>query len=235
MAYVNVDDVVLHYEVYGHGLPFILLHGNGDDMQFFYHQIPVLSLQFRVLCIDTRGHGKSTRGTKQMSYETFSEDLHMFMDSLGIFKAHLLGFCDGANIALQFALTHPNRIAALILNAPRLDPDGMINILHMQLKWKYACLNPLSLISKKMKKEKEYLYLLLNEPALTYDMLSNIPLNTMIIAGEKDIIKEDHLRAIARAMPHCVLRIVPGSDHALANKNPDKFNEEVLKFLHGFS
>ena len=56
-------DIALYYQEKGNQEPFILLHGNGEDGTYFRHQIEYFSRRYRVIALDTRGHGKSPRGT----------------------------------------------------------------------------------------------------------------------------------------------------------------------------
>ena len=100
-------DIRLYYEKAGDGEPLILLHGNGEDGTYFKHQMEYFSKDYRVIAIDTRGHGKSPRGEKPFTIRQFAEDLNGFMEEQGMEKAHLLGFSDGGNIALAFALRYP--------------------------------------------------------------------------------------------------------------------------------
>ncbi|WP_304409241.1 alpha/beta fold hydrolase, partial [Faecalibaculum rodentium] len=105
----------LAYEEAGSGIPLILLHGNGEDRSYFRHQIKDLQDIRHVYALDTRGHGQSPRGTAPFNLDQFARDLEEFMDQNGIKQADLLGFSDGANIALLFALKHPDRVTKLIL------------------------------------------------------------------------------------------------------------------------
>ena len=109
-------DIQLHYHENGQGFPLILLHGNGESSAYFQNQLPAFGEYFRVIALDTRGHGGSPRGTAPFSLEQFAEDLHSFMEEMGIRRAHILGFSDGANIALLFALRYPQMVEKLILN-----------------------------------------------------------------------------------------------------------------------
>ena len=118
-------DVRLHCAEAGAGEVLILLHGNGEDSTYFVHQIPFLAKHFRVLAVDSRGHGRSPRGGGALSIEGFADDLADFMDERGIARAHLLGFSDGANVAMAFALRRPERVRKLILNGGNLNPWGM--------------------------------------------------------------------------------------------------------------
>ncbi|MCI8271860.1 MAG: alpha/beta hydrolase [Erysipelotrichaceae bacterium] len=231
MAFISLDDTVLHYEVYGRGTPLILLHGNGEDMEYFHHQIPIFSLEYRVICLDSRGHGRSGRGVKPLSFDTFCEDLAAFMDLLHIKEAILLGFSDGANTALLFALTHPQKVVSLILSSPNLDPSGLLFSLRLQICGMYGWCRVLSL-GKKWKKKKELLELMWKQPSIKVEMLSFVSHDVLLIVGENDMITAAHTDKIAKALPHCIVKIISGGDHFIAVKKPDIFNQEVMRFLY---
>ena len=118
-------DIKLNFIEQGQGQPMILLHGNGESCDYFEHQIPFFSQDYHVIAIDTRGHGKSPRGEKSFTIKQFAEDLHDFMDEKGIGKAILLGFSDGGNIALTFALKYPERVDKMIVDGANLFPSGV--------------------------------------------------------------------------------------------------------------
>ena len=84
-------DVELHYREQGSGETLILLHGNGEDGSYFEHQMSAFAPRFRVIALDTRGHGKSPRGKAPFTIRQFADDLLEFMDERGIERAHLLG------------------------------------------------------------------------------------------------------------------------------------------------
>lgn len=100
----------------------ILLHGNGEDHTYFVKQIPAFSPHFRLVLMDTRGQGQSTGGDGELNFSVFAADLLALMDHLQIAKAHLLGFSDGGNLALTFALAHPERVQSLTSTAQTLSP-----------------------------------------------------------------------------------------------------------------
>ena len=120
-----MDHISLHFIQRGEGEPLLLLHGNGEDSSVFSAQMDYFSPKYRVMALDTRGHGKSPRGTAPFSIETFAEDLLDFLDQQGLEKVHLLGFSDGGNIALTFALRHQERLLSLILNGAGRVPSGV--------------------------------------------------------------------------------------------------------------
>ncbi len=108
-------NIQLSYREQGRGEPLILLHGNGEDSSYFAEQIRCFSKTYRVIAVDTRGHGRTPRGTAPFTIRQFAEDLKGLMDRLKIEKAHILGFSDGGNIALVFALCYPQMVDHLIL------------------------------------------------------------------------------------------------------------------------
>lgn len=109
----------------GTGQPMVLLHGNGEDSSYFVNQMSFFESKYHVIAVDTRGHGRSPRGQGAFTLERFAEDLKEFLDRRGLRRIVLLGFSDGGNIALIFALKYPGYIDRLILNGANLNPFGM--------------------------------------------------------------------------------------------------------------
>ncbi|RHQ15433.1 alpha/beta hydrolase [Clostridium sp. AM48-13] len=109
----------------GSGQPMVLLHGNGEDSSYFVNQISFFESKYLVIAVDTRGHGRSPRGCGTFTLERFADDLKGFLDRRGLRRIILLGFSDGGNIALIFALKYPGYVDRLILNGANLNPFGM--------------------------------------------------------------------------------------------------------------
>ncbi len=77
-------ELINHYEEAGAGEPLILLHGNGESCEYFSRQISYFKENYRVIAVDTRGHGKSPRGTAPFTIRQFADDLYAFMRRRGI-------------------------------------------------------------------------------------------------------------------------------------------------------
>ncbi len=97
-------NITLHYREKGNKEPFILLHGNGEDNSYFKHQIDYFSNRYRVIALDTRGHGKSPRGTKSFTIEQIRDTLHS--------TKRLKAFCKQYN---NFQFIRKNNIFGLSL------------------------------------------------------------------------------------------------------------------------
>ena len=225
-----MNDIQLHYIEQGQGHPLILLHGNGESCDYFVHQIACFCHDYRVIALDTRGHGLSPRGEKPFTIKQFAEDLHDFMDEKGIEKAILLGFSDGGNIALEFALKYPERVEKLILNGANLFPSGVKPLYQWPIEIGYRIAKLFSKKSEKALRNTELLGLMVNEPHIKPLELARLTMPVLVIAGTKDMIKDSHTRLIYNSLPNAQLAIIEG-DHFLANKNPEAFNKVVERFL----
>lgn len=223
-------DTALYYQEKGSGRPLILLHGNGEDGSYFTHQIDCFSRSCRVIAVDTRGHGKSPRGTAEFTIGQFADDLKMLMDRLDIEKAVILGFSDGANIAMKFALKYPGRLEALILNGGNLDARGIKPSVQLPIEIGYTIAKLFAGRSEEAKRNMELLGLMVNEPNIRPEELRSIKVPALVIAGTRDMVKRGHTEMIAKSIPNAKLAIIKG-DHFIANKEPERFNREIGKFL----
>lgn len=223
-------DITLHYQEKGSGEPLILLHGNGEDGSYFKHQMDYFSGRYRVIALDTRGHGKSPRGTAPFTMEQFSRDLYDFMASLAISSAIILGFSDGANIAMKFAMRYPGRVKALILNGGNLNPKGVKRTTQLPIELGYKIARRFATKSPDAERNAEILGLMVNEPIIEPTQLSKITAPTLVICGKNDMIRESHTKEIAEHIPNAKLVILKGN-HFIANKRPAVFNQAVEDFL----
>lgn len=223
-------DISLYYREKGNKDPFILLHGNGEDGSYFENQIDYFSDKYRVIALDTRGHGKSPRGNAPFTIEQFSRDLYDFMTGLEISNAIILGFSDGANIAMKFAIKHPNMVKALILNGGNLNSKGVKRTTQIPIEMGYRIANRFASKSPDAKRNAEMLGLMVNEPNISPAELSKITAPTLVICGKRDMIKESHTKEIAANIPSAKLSIIKGN-HFIANKRAAAFNKEVDAFL----
>ena len=221
-------DIELFYTKTGSGPTLLLLHGNGEDSTYFVHQVEEFSRDFTVYAIDTRGHGKSPRGAAPFTISQFADDLLAFMDQQGLPQADILGFSDGGNIALTFALRHPDRVHRLILNGANLDPKGVKPLVQLPIVLGYH----LASLSKspKARAHAELLGLMVNEPHIDPAELKKLTMPVLVIAGTKDMIQERHTRLIANRITGARLALIPG-DHFIASKAPTTFNRAVRQFL----
>ena len=224
-------DIKHFYIEQGEGQPFVLLHGNGENSSYFRGQIDEFAKTYHVYAIDTRGHGKTPRGNMPFTIRQFADDLQGFMAEHGISKAHILGFSDGGNIAMVFAIRYPQMVDRLILNGANLNAGGVKRSTQIPIEIGYRIASRFAAKSDSARKNAEMLGLMVNDPNVTPEELAGISARTLVIAGTRDMIKEKHTRLIADSIPDARLQFIKG-DHFVANKKPGDFNRAVLKFLN---
>lgn len=223
-------NISLYYEEKGSGFPLILLHGNGEDHTYFKNQIEYFSKRFHVFAVDTRGHGKTPRGDGEFSIRRFAEDLHGFFLEHKIEKADILGFSDGGNIALVYALKYPQTIRKLVLNGANLFPRGVKRRYQLPIEVGYFLADRFSKKSEEAKKNAEILSLMVNDPFVDPEELSKLDVPTLVVVGKHDMINEKHTRLIEEKLLNSRLAIL-GGDHFVAAKRPKEFNRVVGAFL----
>lgn len=227
---LNLNNADLYYEVYGEGEPLFLLHGNSGSIKDFYQQIPVLSKHYKVIVMDTRAQGKSIDKTKNdFNYKIFADDVKALADHLGLQKINIAGWSDGGNTGLEFALKYPHNLNRLITIGANAFPDGVDQELINNFNIKYKVLqlqnNPEKL------NERRLLKLMLKEPNISEKQLNKIQSKVLVIAGEKDVIKQSHTEFLAKQIPNSELKIYKDATHMIPFENADQLNQDILEFL----
>ena len=223
-------DISLYYAERGEGQPLVLLHGNGESHRYFAGQIDFFAASRRVIAVDTRGHGASPRGTAPFTIAQFALDLEEFLDGLGLEQVDLLGFSDGGNIALTFALAHPERLRRLVLNGANLDPGGVKRTVQFPIELGYRAARRAAKRDPRAVRNMELLGLMVNHPHIEPAALRTLEVPTLVIAGTRDLIQAEHTRLIAGSLPQGELVFIRGN-HFIAAKNPDAFNAAVDECL----
>ena len=123
LGYVEHEGARIWYATYGSGSPVILLHGGLGHSGNWGYQVPALVKSgYCAVVIDSRGHGRSTRDRRPFSYELMASDVLAVMDALDLEEAALVGWSDGACIALILAAKSPSRVAGVFFFACNMDP-----------------------------------------------------------------------------------------------------------------
>lgn len=105
----------LALSVAGAGELVVMLHGVGGNRRNWFSQIAALEPSFRAVAWDARGYGDSDNYVGAFGFGDVSNDLLRVLDHFGAERAHLIGLSMGGNIAMDFALRYPDRVASLVL------------------------------------------------------------------------------------------------------------------------
>lgn len=238
-GHVVHDGARIWYATLGAGAPAILLHGGLAHSGNWGHQVAALAAAgHRVILIDSRGHGRSTRDARPFRYELMASDVLAVMDRLRVDRSAFVGWSDGACISLILAMTAPQRVAGVFFFACNMDPSGTKEITPSKLLGR--CLNRhakdyarLSATPAEFVAFGDAVSLMMEtEPDYTARDLAQIRVPVAIVLGEHDeFIKRDHAEYLARAIPGAELSILAGVSHFAPLQRPAMFNAAVLAFL----
>lgn len=142
-GYVDNCFASLYYKEMGQGMPLIMLHGNGESHEIFARLSELMSRYYRVILMDSRGHGSSlmkgeaARG--ELTIPDMAADVVQVMEFLHVPRAVILGFSDGANVALETASCYPGRVSAVVAVSGNALPRGMSTASLMEVKLNTPC------------------------------------------------------------------------------------------------
>jgi pimeloyl-ACP methyl ester carboxylesterase len=126
--FFDSDGVKIHYQIWGEGDPIVLVHGCTASIDANWLQpgvVPALAKEFKVIALDTRGHGKSDKPHDPAAYGVkMAEDVVRLLDHLGIEKAHVVGYSLGGFITLKLLTLHPERFLSATLGGAGWRPPG---------------------------------------------------------------------------------------------------------------
>jgi pimeloyl-ACP methyl ester carboxylesterase len=237
-GYAPVNGVKIWYATFGRGEPVILLHGGLANANYWGNQVRALEARYRVIVMDSRGHGRSTRNDQPYGYDLMAGDVVALMDFLKIKKAAIVGWSDGAILGLDIALTHPERVSKLFAFAANSDPSGVADIAQSPVfnafiaraEKEYETLSPtpgeyqafLAQITKMWE----------TQPNWTAADLQRIAVPTWIVDADHDeAIKRENTEFMAAQIPNAGLLLQPEVSHFSFIQDPDQFTADVLHFL----
>jgi pimeloyl-ACP methyl ester carboxylesterase len=233
-----VNGIRLWYAVFGHGDPVIMVHGGFANADYWGLQVRALAPHYRVIVLDSRGHGRSTRTDAPFGYDLMSSDVLALMDYLHIRKAALVGWSDGAIIGLDIAIHHPDRLTKLFAFGANSDPSGVKDAskspvfmaMMARASHEYQHLSPTPGQFKAFRAAIEHMWA--TEPHFTDDQLRSITVPTWIVDGDRDEAIErrdtDHMASL---IPGAGELILPEVSHFAFLQDPVQFNAMLLHFL----
>lgn len=216
--YIEVNGITLFYEMSGSGPAVILVHGNGEDHGIFDETAELLRKDYTVYALDSRDHGKSSR-VETLGYDEMAEDVAGFVKALKLEKPFYCGFSDGGIIGILAASRYPDLFSKLVLCGANAFPQGL----------KAFWLIFFSLIERFRHDPK--IRMMLEEPQITGTQLEKICIPTLVLAGERDMVRESHTRYLASKIKNSCLRILPGEGHGSYIVHSRKLYHFMKRFL----
>ena len=233
-----VNGIKIWYAEFGHGRPIIMIHGGLANANYWGKQVPALDKHYRVIVMDSRGHGRSTRNSQPYGYDLMSSDVLGLMDYLKIKRAAIVGWSDGAIIGLDIAMYHPERVSKLFAFAANSDPSGVADIAKSPVfnayiaraGEEYKRLSPTPTQYKAFVDQITKMWE--TQPHWTAADLAKIHVTTWIVDADHDeAIKRENTEFMAAHIPGAGLLIQPEVSHFSFIQDPQQFNNDLLHFL----
>ena len=246
-GYVEHEGARIWHSTYGVGAPVILLHGGlGHGGNWGYQVAALVGSGYRAVVIDSRGHGRSTRDGRPFSYELMAGDVlavmdGLGMDGLGMERAALVGWSDGACTALVLAAKDPSRVTGVFFFACNMDPSGVkpfeetptLKRCFARHGRDYAALSATPGEFKTLVEDVSLMQR--TQPNYSAEDLARIRVPVAIVQSEHDeFIKREHAEYLARSIPAAELIELEGVSHFAPLQRPDLFNGAMLGFLGRF-
>jgi len=236
---VETDGARIWYAGFGDGAPVILLHGGMGHSGNFGKQVPALvAAGYRVIAIDSRGHGRSTRDAQPYSYALLAADVLAVMDAIGIARAAIVGWSDGADTGFALARRAAERVADVFFFACNVDASGtrpfeMTPVIGRCLNRHMKDYAALSATPDAFDDFSAAVGLMQRtQPNYSAADLAGISVPVTVAQAEFDeFIKPEHAAYIAGTIPRAELVELPGVSHFAPIQRPELFNAAVLAFL----
>jgi pimeloyl-ACP methyl ester carboxylesterase len=235
----ELNGIHLYYATIGSGSPVILLHGGLANSDYFGYQVKALMKYHKVVLIDSRGHGRSTRDSRPYSYDLLADDVVALMDKLKIRSADIVGWSDGAILGLDLAMRHPERVHKVVAFAANTKTEGVIDGVEKNRTFAAYIDRAGDEYRRLSATPKDYDAFVdqigkmwASQPNWTDDQLRSIKTPVLVMDGDHDeAIKRTHTEYIAATIPGAGLAILPNVSHFAFLQDPAQFNFAVLHFL----
>ena len=237
-GYAPVNGIRVWYAEFGRGEPVLLLHGGLANSNYWGNQVPALAESYRVIVVDSRGHGRSTHDERPYGYDLMASDVLGLMDFLKLPKAAVVGWSDGAILGLDIAIHHPERLSKLFAFAANSDPSGVANIAQSTVfnayiaraEKEYQVLSPTPDQYKSFVDQISKMWE--TEPHFTAEQLRVITVPTWIVDADHDeAIKRENTEFMANEIPDAGLLLQPQVSHFSFLQDPRQFTGDVLHFM----
>jgi pimeloyl-ACP methyl ester carboxylesterase len=246
--YAPINGLQLYYEVHGapakDGVPLVLLHGGGSTIgTSFGKLIPLVSKTRQVIAFEQQGHGHTADVDRPFSFEQSAEDAVALLRHLRIAKADVFGYSNGGHIALEIALRHPEVVRSLVLESVMVSRDGTdpgfwqgfdhakLDDMPPDLKKAYLATAPHpeqlpSFFAKSVQRMRDF-------KGWTPAQLRTIRAPTLLVLGDRDIVRVEHAAQMQRQLPDARLAVLPAADHMAMTERAAEVGAMLDEFLRG--
>ena len=258
MPKIKIADMDMVYRIEGRGDPVVLIHGLGGDHTSFDDPLrPALLERFRVLTMDLRGHGRSSRTRREYTTGLFADDVRRLLGKLKISNARVLGTSMGGAVAMILAARYPALVRRLVLVDTWARCDEAARACF--LEWAEAAGESCDVLQRiVLIRTATAEFVAANPDFIAFfrkfwptnfgrafrksclacadhdarSLLPKIAAPTLVLAGERDILVPPVLaRDLAQSIRGSTLKIIPAGGHVPWLDNPRDTLKEIETFL----
>lgn len=240
--YVNINGLKMYHEIHGSGPPILLLHNGTGTIDFCFSKlIPVLAKDRKVIAPEQQAHGrtKDVPG-RPLTYEQMALDTAALLEKLNVSPVDVIGWSDGGNIAFLLAIHHPQLVRKLVVTGANYRTDGLDR---ETLEWVGSVKAeewPKEMLDAQLKVGLDLKAFAASLPRfrkmwLNFQVpaseLKTIEAPVLVMGGDRDMVRLEHLLETYRALPHAELAVLPGTGHATLTERPEWFLDIVNAFF----
>jgi pimeloyl-ACP methyl ester carboxylesterase len=242
--YVRVNGLEIYYEVHGSGRPLVLLHGAGMTIDLCWGAwLPELAETRRVVAIEMQGHGHTADIDRDFTLENLAGDVVGVLDHLGIDEADIFGFSMGGLVSLETALRYPDRVGRVVAASVAYRPDGY-----------YPELFEMGTVSRRVPTQEDFKKMRAAHEAVapfpeqfdqflakvgplprthewSAEELRSIRVPVLLIVGDTDIMRIDHVVEMSELIPDTWLAVLPETNHMEVVERGELVLPMVRRFL----
>ena len=241
--YITLSSTNIYYEEYGSGMPLILFHGGFGSIHDFQQVIPELAKHFRVIALDSPGHGRSEQADT-LSFDLMTDYFSNMIDQFNLDSVYIIGYSDGGITGLLLAAKRPDKVKKIIASGVNSRMDGINSEVLGYLK----LINPTFIEtyqkewladykSKSPEKDKWEKYItdmtrMYSENVLIPEQtLSSIKAEVLFVFGDRDVIKLEHGIELYRTIDGSRFCVLPNTPHEVFSENPELISKIGIEFL----
>ncbi len=251
-GHAPVNGINMYYEVHGRreGVPLVLLHGGGSTIEVTFSRVlPVFAAGRRVIAVEEQGHGRTTDRDAPVTFESSADDVAALLRYLNVDRADIFGFSNGASVALQVAIRHPQLVRKMVFASSITKRDGAqpqlwafmkqadFSNMPQPLKDAFLRVNP-DVQQLKTMHDKDAARML-NFKDVPDDSVRSVRAPTLIVLGDQDIVRPEHAIELTRLISGARLMILPGGHgdylgEAVMTQKDTRYPELTARLIEEF-
>jgi pimeloyl-ACP methyl ester carboxylesterase len=251
-GHAAVNGISMYYEVHGRedGVPLVLLHGGGSTIEVTFSKVlPVFAAHRRVIALEEQAHGRTTDRDAPVAFESSADDVAALLRHLSVDKADVFGFSNGASVALQVAVRHPQLVRKMVFASSITKRAGAqpqlwefmeqadFSNMPQPLKDAFLRVNP-DMEQLKTMHDKD-LARMQGFKDVPDDAVRSVRVPTLIVLGDRDIVTPEHAVELTRLMSEARLLILPGGHgdylgEAVMTQTQTRYPELTARLIEEF-